>query len=285
MAVSQLFIYFLFFSAGFVLVSLWSFWLSVRPPQITLGFTPDEFGLSAEDVVLTADDGAKLAAWFIGEGAGESKRAIILLHGYPAEKSDMLSVARALHPEFAVLLMDLRSFGESEGAYTTLGLKESRDVAKALDFLTERGYGHIGIFGFSLGGSTALLAAAEDSRPLAVASYGAFADLRMLGHETYRSLLVLKYPLVALMELWARLLFGEWADPAAPVGAAERLTIPVLIIHNREDEQISFTHAERLREALSNNEAAEFYDVKEGRHGVLPADFEQRVKAFFVKSL
>ncbi|MBI2054865.1 MAG: alpha/beta fold hydrolase [Candidatus Sungbacteria bacterium] len=274
------------FCAGFAAVSLWSFWLTIRPPRIFIGHTPREFRLAAEDVTLTADDGARLSAWFIPEaGTQIPKRAVILLHGYPAEKSDMLGIATAFQPEFALFLMDLRYFGKSQGRYTTLGLKERNDVMKAVDFLKIRGYERIGIFGFSLGGAAALLAAERDPRIGAVATYAAYSDLRTLGHETYQGLFILKYPLVRLMEFWARILWGAWTTDASPVKAAEKIAIPVLLTHSRRDEQISFAHAERLRQALAQNERAEFYMIAEGLHGELPPDFNIRLKKFFGKNL
>lgn len=286
MPLSRILFYSLIFCAGFIAVSLWSFWLIIKPPKIFIGKTPADFGLPAEDIFLTADDGTRLAGWLVPEKTrGERKRAIIFLHGYPTEKSDMLAVAAPLHDTFGLFVMDLRSFGKSRGTYTTLGLKEQTDVLKAVDFLNERGYSSIGIFGFSLGSATALLAADKDPRIGAIVSYGAFSDLKPLGYEAYRNLLFLKYPLVRLMELWARLWFGEPLANASPRTAAERLTIPILLTHSKRDEQISVVHFERLRAALSKNPRAEFFLIERGLHGELPIDFEDRVKNFFEKNL
>ncbi len=274
------------FCGGFVAVSLWSFWLVIQPQQIRTGRTPDDFRLPAKDVMLTASDGVSLAAWFIPEkNNGAGKRAIIFLHGYPADKSDMLDMAAGLHHEYGLLLMDLRSFGDSGGGYTTLGIRERDDVKKALDFLQARGYERIGIFGFSLGGAIAMLAAADDSRISALVTYGALADFRRLGYETYDKLLFLKYPLVYFMELWARLLFGAWLSDHAPALAAQNLQIPLLLAHSREDEQISFSHFERLRGELAQNPRAEFFIIERGIHGELPPEFNDRVRIFWEQEL
>ncbi|MBI2159354.1 MAG: alpha/beta hydrolase, partial [Candidatus Rokubacteria bacterium] len=64
--------------------------------------------------------------------------------------------------------------------------------------------------------------------------------------------------------------------------AAARLTIPVWLIASREDEQIPFRHAERLRAALATNPRAEFEYMARGRHGELPQDFEARLARFFL---
>lgn len=268
--------------AGFLAVSLWGFWLAVRPPRLAIPLSLTDFNLRAEEVTLAAEDGLKLSAWLIPRSGAA---AIILLHGYPAEKADMLPIAAALHPYFTTLLVDLRYFGKSEGRYTTLGFRERQDVKRVIDFLAARGWTRIAIFGFSLGGAVGIMTAAEDPRIRAVAAYAAFSDLKTLGYEVYRWLWMLKYPLVELMIFWARLLLGGDLTRPSPVTAAGTLAVPVLLIHSRADEQISFRHAERLQQALAGNPGAEFYFLERGRHGELPPDFEARLAKFFLRHL
>jgi dipeptidyl aminopeptidase/acylaminoacyl peptidase len=208
-----------------------------------------------------------------------------LLHGYPAEKADLLPLAAALHPRFATLLMDFRYFGRSRGRATTLGLRERRDLSRAIDLLRARGFARIGVFGFSLGGAIGITAAAEDPRIGAVAAYAPFADLRMLGHDVYAFLSALKYPLVEAMILWGRLFLGGDLSTPSPLSVAPTLSVPVLLIHSREDEQIPFRHARRLQRALDRHPGAEFHFVERGRHGELDRETEARIIAFFQKHL
>lgn len=274
------------FSAGFIAVSIVNFLLFIRPSKIAANLTTGQFNLPADPVTLITDDGLKLSAWFIESPAAKTqRRALIFLHGYPAEKSDMLPIASSFYPDFSLFLLDLRYFGESEGYYTTLGIKEPKDVQLALNFLEQKGYESIGVFGFSFGGAVGILTAARDRRVDAVSAYAAFADAKLLGYEAYRSLFIFKYPLVELMALWGRLLFGEWIGEASPLAAAKELTIPVFLIHSKEDEQIPFTHAKLLEKALADNKRVETYFFEQGLHGHLPFDFSQRVKAFFEGAL
>src|SRR5437773_11624592 len=241
--------------AGFVGVSLLVFWLAVRPPRLTVPLAPRDFGLAVEDVTITTDDGLKLAAWLVPRPGAP---AVILLHGYPADRADMLPIAAGLASRFTVLLLDQRYFGRSEGRLTTLGFKERRDLGRALDFLATRGVGAVGVFGFSLGGAVALLAAAEDPRIRAVSAYAPFAARRLLGTVLSAWCGPLKYPLVGMTRVWSRLFVGDDITRPAPVEAAATLTVPVLLVASRADEQIPFAHAERLREALAANPRAEF---------------------------
>lgn len=263
---------------GFVVLSLLAFWVAVRPPRIAIPLGPEDYRLAPEPVSIEADDGVRLSGWLLARAGAP---AVVFLHGYPADKRDMLPLAAALCPRFTVLLMDLRHFGQSGGGVTTLGLRERRDLSRALDFLATRGFHRVGVFGFSLGGAVALMTAAEDGRIGAVAAYAPFADLESLGRELYVWLGPLRYPLVRLMTLWGRLFLGGDLTRPSPLSAARRLRTAVFLIHSREDEQIPFAHAERLRAALGTNARAEFYFPGRGRHGELPADFLPRVAAFF----
>src|SRR5437867_6624889 len=262
-----------------LVVSLASFWLAVRPPRLAIALRPDDYRLAVESVTIRAQDGVRLAGWFTPRPGAP---AIVLLHGYPAEKADLLPIAAALAPEFATLLLDQRYFGRSGGRATTLGLRERRDLRRAIDFLAARGFDQVGVFGLSLGGAVALLAAAEDPRIRAVAAYAPFADLRSLGYELYGWLWYLKYPFVGLLRGWSLLFFGHDLTTVSPERAAAAIAVPVLLVASREDEQIPFEHAERLRRALAGNPRSEFVFTDRGRHGELPRGFDASLARFFL---
>jgi dipeptidyl aminopeptidase/acylaminoacyl peptidase len=275
-------VWLLLLAAGFVGLSLLAFWMAVRPPRLTVPLRPEDLNLRVEPVTIHTADRLRLAGWLVPRPGAP---AVILLHGYPADKRDLLPLAAALHPRFTVLLVDQRYFGESEGRATTLGYRERDDLRSAVDLLHARGLTPVGVFGFSLGGSVALLAAADDPRIRAVVAYAPFADLRDLGQELYAYLWVLREPFVRLLRVWARLFLGADVTRPSPAEAAARLHIPVLLIHSRHDEQIPFRHAERLQQALAANGAARFAFVDRARHGELGRELERRLGDFFAEHL
>lgn len=275
------------FIVGFTVISLWNFYSVTHPPKIAVPLVPADFGLPAEEVTIESVGGLKLSAWFMEPPAsqGGNKRALIILHGYPAEKADMLSIAASLYPNFTLLLLDLRYFGESEGAYTTFGIKERDDIKRAVDFLVDRGYKEIGIFGFSLGGAVGILSAGIDGRIGAVASYASFSDIETLGEDVYFRLWILKKPMVKLMLIWSRVFFKESLSEISPVRVVESLNIPIFITHTTGDDVIPFRHAEHLKEALATNSQAEFSFFEGRLHGELPHEFYTKLNSFFVRSL
>jgi uncharacterized protein len=263
---------------GVLVASYLTFWRAVRPPRATVPLRPADVGLEVRDITIDAEDGVALHGWLVPR---RGSPGIVVLHGYPAEKAEMLPIAATLAEHFSVLLMDLRYFGRSGGSATTFGVHERGDLRRAVDVLMAQGASPVGVFGLSLGGAVAILTAAEDPRIRAVAAYAPYSDLKTLARDLHEWLGLAKYPFVELMALWGRLLLGVDLGVASPAAAARRLMTPVLLIASREDELIRFRHAEALQTALRGNPAAEFVVMARGHHGELPADVVSSLVRFF----
>jgi len=278
---------------GFIMISFAQFIFIIIPPKINLVQTPENFGLPKEDISFITKDKIRLSGWFVervsvrrgGAGAAAPPRALILLHSYPFNKADLLPLARDLYNDFSILLFDMRYFGTSDGKYTTFGIKERYDVSAAAEFLEYRGYEKIGIFGYSLGGAVAIIAASEEQKIDAVASYGAFSNIIMVGKESFQGLSILTDPFIELFGVFARPLFGAWPQTLSPEHAASKIKVPVFIVHAKTDKEIPFSHALRLKDALINNPDARFYFLETGLHGELPVDIGSRLKIFFNETL
>lgn len=258
---------------------------TVRPEKVLSTVTPKDVGLAFEDVTLTTADGLRLAAWYVPAEA-PSDAAVVVLHGYPADKGDLLSRAAFLAKTYDLLLIDFRSFGKSEGSYTTLGPKEVEDVLAAVRYLDEvKQKQHIGVYGFSMGGNVALTSLAKSDRIDAVVSEAAWGDNRLMAEEPYRYLGPLKAACAALTVYAARVILGVDVDAASPVRAAKDAKIPILLIHSRADRVVPFVHAEMLADALRGNPALETWFTDAEGHGEPSTEFPARVQSFFDRHL
>jgi len=119
-----------------ILFSFLIFMMSIRPGEWSIYFTPDRFKLKYEEVTFESSDGLKLKGWFIP--GNKSNNTIIVMHGYPTNKADVLPFSMFLLKKFNVFLFDFRSFGESEGSHTTAGYKEVNDLDGAVEYLKGR---------------------------------------------------------------------------------------------------------------------------------------------------
>lgn len=264
--------------------SFWGFYISIRPQKIISSTTPDKLGLRHEAVSFATKDGLELKGWFLPSQAGAGSKTIILLHGYPADKGDILTAMSFLNKNYNLLFFDFRYLGQSEGNYSTAGAKEKEDLLAAILFLKSRGISKVGVWGFSVGGAVALMTAPQTPEIKTVISESSYARLDLLALRLY-PIPLLKYPIGYLVRLWGIIILGIDIKNVAPAESAKALEIPTLIIHSTNDEVIPFEHGLLLKEALSNNSRAEFWFAENLVHGQFNPDYQKRVEAFLQKSL
>lgn len=268
------------------------FWTAVHPPRYRSAATPADFGWAYESVAFRTADGLTLRGWLIpsaGDPSFRDRRVVMLLHGYPFDKGNILAVAPILHDQVHVLVFDFRGFGESEGWGTTVGYREQNDVLAAIRFLEDRGFERIGAFGFSMGGATALLAAPRTDRLRVIIADSAYADLGLMARAYYGNLPLLSELLAWLTILFARLTFGVDPTDVSPARALAQIQTPVLLIHSTGDDQISVEHAHRLQASLAQNPRSEVWIVDTPGHGsafsLRPSEYQRRVADFLERHL
>jgi pimeloyl-ACP methyl ester carboxylesterase len=159
---------------AFVAVCGWVVYSITRPPRAAYLVTPQTFSrvtgpiLKAADVTWRNHDGTDARGWLIRGADGAP--AVVLLHGYGADRSWLLNLAVKLNEttNFTVLWPDLRGHGENPPVnWTLFGGVEGDDVAAAIDYLrtlkTPQGKPQIGprmgVYGIGLGSYAALEAA------------------------------------------------------------------------------------------------------------------------------
>lgn len=284
-------------AATFLLLSLWGFISALRPPKIRSTITPSTLGLTYEDVSFRTADNLTLRGWFVPSQKTPAK-TIILLHGYPTDKGNILPSLAFLNRMYNLFLFDFRYLGESEGSYTTAGAKEVEDLRAAIRYLANRGaqteralptdggrgITEVGLWGFSMGGAVALMGAAGMPEIKAVVAEAPYARLDLMTKERYR-ISWLNTFLGGLTRLWGRAFLGIDAKSISPEAAASTLRIPVLLIHSKNDSVVPFSHAKRLKTAFADNPRAEFWFRENLSHGELGGEYEQRIEDFFTRSL
>ena len=266
-----------------VIVSLFGFYVSIRPPKIISPITPGDLKMVYEDVSFKTADGLTLRGWHI-PAARTSAKTVILLHGYPADKGNILPALAFLHEDFNLLLFDFRYLGQSEGSYSTAGAKEVEDLLAAIQFLKSRGTTEVGVWGFSMGGAVALMALPQAPEIKAVVSESSYASLAGMALQLFR-IPALNYPIAYMVGFWAKLFLGIDLREVSPAERIRTSTLPILLIHSSADAVIPFAHAHELQQALANNPRAEFWFNQESAHGQLASDYRARVTNFFHQNL
>jgi uncharacterized protein len=222
---------------------------------------------------VTIDAGDVTLSGFYYDNDQPGNCAALLLHGYTSTRYGALQYAPLFWERGCDLLAyDARGHGESSDAYHTFGYYEKQDGRAAYDWLLARtglSPDRIGIAGISYGAATAL-------QMLPLLPDAAF----VLADSPYRS-----WP--AIVSHQAEVQFGEWATWFAPgaffvIGlrtgadgtavspetAVAQSTIPVLLVHAREDSFTPAAHAEAIY-AVANPATAELHVTDWGAdHGL-----------------
>ncbi|MCX8082036.1 MAG: alpha/beta fold hydrolase [bacterium] len=262
-------------------------WRAIMPARMPIYLIPSDIGLPYENIILKTDDGKNLKGWFIF--SPKCKGIIICLHGYPANKSDILPVVSFLYPDFSLLLFDFRAHGESEGRITYFGLKEFMDVKAAMDFIKSRKEiknKKMGIWGYSLGGAVGIIASAKYEGIDAIVSDSAFANFPEMVTYYYKNFGPLKYIFSSLSRLLGRYVFGTDFIKNSPEYFVDKITSPIMIIHSKEDDFVPFEHAQRLFNKAS--QPKKLWHV-EGKHTGLDraftSEYQEMVRNFFLQYL
>ena len=166
-----------------VSVAAWLVYSATRPPQRAYLVTPEKFlrlsdrGLGATEETWANRDGTRARGWLV-RGA-EGAPAVLLLHGYGADRSWLLNLGVKINEttNMTVLLPDLRGHGQNPPVTSSsFGWAESEDALAALEYL--RGLKSpqgralagpaLGVYGVEIGAYAALSATRRDTSVRAV---------------------------------------------------------------------------------------------------------------------
>ncbi len=244
-------------------------------------FTPFEFGVPYESVAFPTGGGATLRGWLLPRP--ESRRVVIACGGYRGRRADLLGISTALWRDGANVLI-------FAGTPVTLGYQELQDVLAAVDFVEERIPGaSIGLLGYSMGASIAIMAAARRPDIAAVVADSPFARQRDAVSLRMRQVLRVPHgPLLALVDLLLGRLSGYHFRDVEPLREVGLLSPrPLLLIHGDADTVTDPRDSASLYTAAG--EPKELWIAPGVEHcGTYFADraaYSGRVAAFFRRAL
>jgi fermentation-respiration switch protein FrsA (DUF1100 family) len=200
-------------------------------PSKSLDFTPDEFGMTFEDIFFSAADSIELNGWFIP--AEESTGTILFCHGNAGNISHRIESVKIFNDlKMDVFIFDYRGYGKSKGKISENGTYI--DSEAALDYLIKvknKKQSEIIVFGRSLGGSVAAHLAKE-RKPGALIIESTFTSVNDIASDVYPFLPV---------RLISRFKYNT-------LEYVRNTKCPLLVIHSRQDELINFKHGQQLYE-------------------------------------
>lgn len=266
--------------------------INVRQPGNFMSeytFSPFETRVDGyEEIVFRTDDGLRLSGWWLPQPG--SRRVIVGMAGHRSPKSDLLGIGSGLwRAGNNVLLFDWRSRGQSEVAQHSLAYYELRDAQAALAYALGRVPGaRLGLMGYSMGASVAILLAARDPRVAALVADSPFTGIaEVVAHGAAQKRLParLVVPLADALTGWR---YGYRFGAVRPIEAVAAVSPrPLLLIHGSADGLVPVSHAHAFYAAAREPKARWIVEGADhcGAYFRDRASYIERVSAFFAQHL
>jgi fermentation-respiration switch protein FrsA (DUF1100 family) len=206
--------------------------------------TPNQIGLTYDDIILPISDGQSLHGWLL-HAQGELRGSIYFLHGNGENISTHIASVMWLPAYgYQVFLLDYRGYGRSTGSPDIANAL--RDIGTGYRWLLARPEIQekpLFLLGQSLGAALLAAFSAQISdlhkHVKGIILDAAFTSYRRIAREKLDQFWLtwpFQYPLSWLL---------PWSyDPIDHI--AEISPIPLLIIHSQQDEVIPYHHGEEL---------------------------------------
>jgi esterase/lipase len=237
---------------------------------------------------LKTSDNFKIASWYMP--VKNPKAVLILIDGYKSidgERARMFAHTEYLKSAgYSTLIIDLRSFGESDGKKISLGVNEWRDVEAAYDYLKslpENINKKIGFLGISMGATVSIVTKGVTGKGdfiIASTPYSSFKslfDFRLSKMRLPSFLFLPILRIVALFELGFN--YGKYTA----INMINKVNVPILIISAKQDKIVNLNDAKIIYDKATNPKE---YWQSNSPHGVFthnPQEFKKRVLEFLSK--
>ncbi len=269
--------------------------IGFKAPRIVETNTPENSGMSYVSMYINTQKNKKLFAWFIpveeetafaNSSSVMNAPLIIIVHGWGSNMEFMLPVAKLFHQaSLNVLLFDARCHGKSDGDNYSALPRFSEDIAHVIKYARKNIVfnGQIILLGHSVGAGAVLYYTSVKNDISAVISLSAFADPEWI-MTRYLEKIKLPKKLIDIFLSYIQWVIGHKFAEIAPVNTIKKITIPVLLIHGRDDNTVPVSDAYVIHNNNKNikiliiDEADHDLAGKINTHGYLLIDFLKQLK-------
>lgn len=194
-----------------------------------------------ETLEIISHDGLKLKGFYFNLFP-ESNKVVIIHHGYTANHYVGYQYMDIFKDEgFNILMIDMRSHGESEGKIISYGEYETLDLKKWVDFIKKRFDENciIGLHGQSMGAATVLnyVGTYQEDVQFAIADCG-YSNAEEVIKYRFKQLKVPLLPLYFLVKGHIKYRHGVNLAKISPKDAVQATNVPILFIHGTNDTTV-----------------------------------------------
>jgi uncharacterized protein len=241
-------------------------------PRPTNTKLPSDAGLKYTTMRLPIGTNEWLETWSIPAASATAKGTVLLFPGHLSSKgTELIAVAKVFHRwGYDCLMVDYRGVGGSSGNSITLGAKEGKDVAIAMQYIRQKQPQHpIVLYGLSMGSASILTAIAQEGiSPDAIVLELPYARLtNALGSRVSRNTKLPTFPTTELLVFWGGVQHGFNGFTHNPVDFARYVKCPTLIMNGKLDPWTSQSEIEEIFNNISADKQLVTFD--RGGHDLL----------------
>ena len=276
----------------FVALHAYIAWVLSNPTVAPLYSNPKQaVGMEYQDVTFPAVDGSRIMqGWYIPADDADSKKTIVLSHGYGANREEtwipMYDIAHYAHRlNFNVIMFDYGFASQGSKEVATGGKKETQQLLGAVQYAKQKGAEQVVVWGFSMGGGTALQAALiSDDIDAMILDSAFLLQPDTLYHNIRQNIALPRHPSLEILQMIFPVLNGTSLNQI-PYKEVEQkdYPIPIFFIHGTEDSKAPYEIAEQLA-ANQTNPNSRSWIVQDSHHELIfrehPREYLRRVSNF-----
>lgn len=221
-----------------------------EPPARPNNGEPADYGLDGTDVWIDGPNEKRLHGWWIPT-AGPAP-AVIVLHGWGGNSSDMLPIGPGLHEAgFHTLFLDARKHGRSDDEDFMSMPRFAEDLGAAIALLRQReDVTTLGVIGHSVGAAASIYAASNNPAIDAVVAVASFAHPAEMMRQNFPFPGPVTWAILQVVER----MIGHRYDDIAPRNRIASVTVPVMLVHGDDDAVIPLDDSFELHDQLPGSE-------------------------------
>ena len=206
-----------------------------------------------EDVWIKSYDGLRLHGTFFPNGG--SKKVVICFHGYTSQGlSDYIGLSDYyLKHGFAMLLVDERAHGQSEGEYIGFGCLDRLDAMKWIRWTIKTVGEDVSLLlhGTSMGGATVLMASGLNLPAQVkgiISDCGFTSPKYVFTHVLHTMYHLPAFPMIQIADVVNKKKAGYGLDECNAAREVRKAKVPILLIHGEQDTFVPCSMCEEIYE-------------------------------------
>ena len=272
-------IYLIFLPILLILGFIVAIHLGFKAPRLSNNALPIDYALDAQTYTFTGQQGSQLSIWWIN-ALQPCATTVVILHGWGANKSFMLPLAKPFHKAgYNLLLIDAHNHGDSEKRGVSTMPKFAEDLASAAHWLNQnkpKACQQTIVVGHSVGAAAVLLAAAKGLKATVFISLASFVHPELIMQRTLKKLKPVP-GLIPLISNYVQWVIGYKFDVIAPITSIKKIAQPTLLVHGTADSVIPLSDFHLLCNA-TQKENIKCLEIPEAGH-----DSIDKIEAHFTE--